>query len=180
MPPALAGQARGRVASRFQRDSCVKGHAARTIPCHVGLRSCHSHAYQIVRRHSRATKTGLWPVSPYRSASPCRNQMTGSGAQDPTTFRKLVGRWGCHAHWRRPRPLSACWPRRIIVLPLLALHFLAARRGDGLRPELLALLKSEPGGGDLSVRIEAESQHLSHEKACATETSAASASEAAV
>lgn len=44
------------------------------------------------------------------------------------------------------------------MLPLLSLRSLAARRGDGLHPELLALLRSERNGG-LSVCIEAESRH---------------------
>jgi hypothetical protein len=65
------------------------------------------------------------------------------------------------------------------MLPLLALHLLAARRGDGLRPELLALLRSEHGGGGLSASIEAEDQQLSRETARDAETAAASASEAA-
>ena len=43
------------------------------------------------------------------------------------------------------------------MLPLLSLHALAAQRGDGLRPELLALLKRRacPANG-LSAEIEAE------------------------
>jgi hypothetical protein len=31
------------------------------------------------------------------------------------------------------------------MLPFLSLHALAAQRGDGLRPELLALLQSDAG-----------------------------------
>ena len=39
------------------------------------------------------------------------------------------------------------------MLPLLSLHALAAQRGDGLRPELLALLKRHAGlEADLIVR----------------------------
>jgi hypothetical protein len=42
------------------------------------------------------------------------------------------------------------------MLPLLSLHALAAQRGDGLRPELLALLKRHAGlEAGLTVDIEA-------------------------
>lgn len=41
------------------------------------------------------------------------------------------------------------------MLPLLALHALVNLRGDGLRPELLALIKHSTGGS-LSAPIEPE------------------------
>ena len=66
------------------------------------------------------------------------------------------------------------------MLPLLALHSLAARRGDGLRPELLALLRRSERDRGQSVSIEAESQHQSQETARAAETSVASAGDATV
>jgi hypothetical protein len=42
------------------------------------------------------------------------------------------------------------------MLPLLSLHALAAQRGDGLRPELLALFERHArSGAGLAVSIEA-------------------------
>lgn len=47
------------------------------------------------------------------------------------------------------------------MLPLLALHTLANQRGDGLRPELLALLRRHADGG-LSARIEPDPSSSVH------------------
>jgi hypothetical protein len=45
------------------------------------------------------------------------------------------------------------------MLPLLSLHALVAHRGDGLRPELRALLQSQArGSGGLSAAIEIEDE----------------------
>jgi hypothetical protein len=51
------------------------------------------------------------------------------------------------------------------MLPLLSLHALAAQRGDGLRPELKALLERHAeGAAGLTARIEDvdETEILSH------------------
>jgi hypothetical protein len=46
------------------------------------------------------------------------------------------------------------------MLPLLSFHALAAQRGDGLHPKLLALLRrSDSGETGLSARIEPEASH---------------------
>ena len=57
------------------------------------------------------------------------------------------------------------------MLPLLSFHALAAQRGDGLRPELLALMSrcSEPNIG-LSARFEAE--ETEHPRGIETDASA--------
>ena len=61
------------------------------------------------------------------------------------------------------------------MLPLLSLHSLVAHRGDGLRPELLALLQRQSQGG-LSVAIEPDSQETQQER---PQTSGAAESEPA-
>lgn len=59
--------------------------------------------------------------------------------------------------------------RRSAMLPLLALHSLAAPRGDGLKPELLALLlRQAQVQSDLSAMIVSTTGALSPEPAHAT------------
>jgi hypothetical protein len=56
------------------------------------------------------------------------------------------------------------------MLPLLALHSLVSHRGDGLRPELLALLEREADIG-LSASIGPERLHPPQDTTCAVEES---------
>ncbi|MPW18322.1 hypothetical protein GCT13_15730 [Paraburkholderia sp. CNPSo 3157] len=59
------------------------------------------------------------------------------------------------------------------MLPFLALHALAAQRGDGLRPELLALLERQTRNeACLCARIEPDDASVSSEEPIDSATSA--------
>jgi hypothetical protein len=46
-----------------------------------------------------------------------------------------------------------------IMIPFLAMHALAARRGDGLRPELLALLERHEAASNPHLVVAVSDQH---------------------
>jgi hypothetical protein len=92
-------------------------------------------------------------VAPGRGIAAFRG---GDGRERHRKKRKVLRNAGIYRSFRTEQSGFAAHRSRT-MLPLLSLHALAAQRGDGLRPELLALLRRHAGSdAGLSANIEPE------------------------